>query len=102
MKLRHCGFKLRLTVIPTSSDVGLSAVLLNRARSAANEHADLSKLLAENFDTKIAKRVGELTPVTKALREWENTNNVGFDPGRRLQYFELTLESPGLTRLSRN
>lgn len=41
----------------------------------ALEHDRLSEETAEKFDSKIAKRVGELSRVTKALKEWEDTQN---------------------------
>ncbi|RDW87206.1 putative mitochondrial translation release factor (RF-1) [Aspergillus mulundensis] len=52
----------------------LSPALLTRARNLLAEHADLSDQLATSFDPKIAKRVGELGPVAKALAEWNNAN----------------------------
>lgn len=62
---------------PPLPDSGLSPVLLTRARLLAAEHDKLSESLAESFDTKVAKRAGELTPVTKVLKEWDNANEVG-------------------------
>ncbi|TVY54505.1 Peptide chain release factor 1 [Lachnellula cervina] len=41
----------------------------------ALEHDRLSEETAEKFDSKIAKRVGELSRVTEALKEWEDTQN---------------------------
>ncbi|KAL4992980.1 hypothetical protein BDV10DRAFT_198694 [Aspergillus recurvatus] len=52
----------------------LSSALLTRARNLAAEHANLSNQLATSFDPKIARRVGELGPVAKALAEWNNAN----------------------------
>ncbi|KAJ5910265.1 hypothetical protein N7504_004908 [Penicillium tannophilum] len=57
------------------SDSGLSPVLLTRARLLASEHAKLTDRLAESFDAKIAKRAGELAPVTSVLKEWDNAND---------------------------
>jgi len=51
--------------------------LLTRARLLASEHAKLTDRLAESFDAKIAKRAGELAPVTSVLKEWDNANDVG-------------------------
>lgn len=48
------------------------------------EHANLSKILAESFDAKVARRVGELAPVANALKEWDNTNEVGSGPEKLL------------------
>ena len=41
----------------------------------ASEHDRLSEETAEKFDSKIAKRIGELSRVTEALKEWEDTQN---------------------------
>lgn len=57
-------------------DSGLSPVLLTRARLLAAEHAKLSERLAETFDTKIAKRAGELASVSAVLKEWDDANEV--------------------------
>lgn len=59
-----------------ASNGPLSAALLNRARSVAAEHALLSSRLGETFDAKVAKRVGELTPIVNALAEWDKANEV--------------------------
>ncbi|KAL6233485.1 hypothetical protein BDW75DRAFT_214943 [Aspergillus navahoensis] len=56
------------------TDKYLSSALLTRARNLAAEHANLSNQLATSFDPKIARRVGELGPVAKALAEWNNAN----------------------------
>ncbi|KAI5820635.1 hypothetical protein BZA77DRAFT_301256 [Pyronema omphalodes] len=37
-----------------------------------DEQTELNKKLQDSFDTKLAKRVGELTSVTKALQEYED------------------------------
>lgn len=58
----------------TSTGSNLSASLLSRARSLAAEHSKLSANLADFFDGKIAKRVGELAPVADVLKEWDKTN----------------------------
>ncbi|RAL06306.1 putative mitochondrial translation release factor (RF-1) [Aspergillus ibericus CBS 121593] len=56
-------------------DSGLSPALLARARSLSNEHSTLSAHLAEAFDAKVAKRVGELAPIANTLKEWDHANN---------------------------
>lgn len=50
--------------------------LLTRARSIALEHGQLTEKLANAFDTRAAKRVGECGPVVHALREWEKAHEV--------------------------
>ncbi|RHZ53075.1 putative mitochondrial translation release factor (RF-1) [Aspergillus thermomutatus] len=52
----------------------LSPALLNRARSLAAEHTRLSTHFTDSFDAKIAKRVGELASIAKALREWDRAH----------------------------
>ncbi|KAJ5110742.1 Peptide chain release factor 1 [Penicillium argentinense] len=56
------------------TESGLSPVLLTRARLLAAEHAKLSDRLADSFDALVAKRAGELAPVTFILNEWDNAN----------------------------
>ncbi|KAJ5377882.1 Peptide chain release factor 1 [Penicillium cataractarum] len=56
------------------TDSGLSPVLLTRARLLAAEHAKLSDKLAEAFDAKVAKRAGEIAPVSAVLKEWDSAN----------------------------
>ncbi|KAI9798833.1 MAG: hypothetical protein M1825_004956 [Sarcosagium campestre] len=52
----------------------LSPALLSRARAVDSEHAELSKKVSEDFDARSAKRLGELSPIVNALREWEAAN----------------------------
>ncbi|KAL4864954.1 hypothetical protein BDV12DRAFT_211303 [Aspergillus spectabilis] len=56
------------------TDTDLSSALLVRAQTLADEHATLSNHLATSFDSKTAKRVGELGSVAKALAEWNKAN----------------------------
>ncbi|KAI1874258.1 uncharacterized protein JN550_002837 [Neoarthrinium moseri] len=49
----------------------LPPALLQRARGMAAEHAELQAALADSFDPKAAKRLGELSRVATALAEWE-------------------------------
>ncbi|RYP67091.1 hypothetical protein DL771_007416 [Monosporascus sp. 5C6A] len=49
----------------------LPPVLLQRARNLSAEHRKLAEALLTDYDIKIAKRVGELSRVATALREWE-------------------------------
>ncbi|KAF9887116.1 hypothetical protein FE257_010491 [Aspergillus nanangensis] len=58
----------------TGVDTGLSPALLIRARSLADEHSNLSAQLAESFDAKTAKRIGELAPIANVLGEWDSAN----------------------------
>ncbi len=73
--------------ISTSAKSSISPVLLKRARSIAGEHAKLSIQNAENYDNATAKKIGELSPVTAALVEWDNAQNV------------ITLPAPDTTGL---
>ncbi|KAJ6117674.1 hypothetical protein N7512_007399 [Penicillium capsulatum] len=45
-----------------------------RARLLAAEHTRLSDRLTESFDSQVAKRAGELAPVTSVLKEWDHAN----------------------------
>ncbi|KAJ8121345.1 hypothetical protein ONZ43_g2178 [Nemania bipapillata] len=55
----------------TNTTNSLPRVLLERARGIAQEHDQLTAALESNFDTKTAKRIGELSRVTAALKEWD-------------------------------
>ncbi|KAE8548052.1 hypothetical protein EYB25_009845 [Talaromyces marneffei] len=77
----------------------LSAALLSRARSIAKEHEKLRDVLGENFDTKVAKRLGELAPVAQAVKDWDKThetitelNSLISDPETDSELRSLALE----------
>lgn len=46
--------------------------MLSRARAITNEHATLTEKLANDFDSKAAKRLGEVTSTALALKEYEH------------------------------
>jgi len=48
---------------------------LARAKSIADEHGNLAEKLAHDFDSKAAKRLGELTATTAALKEYESARS---------------------------
>ena len=49
----------------------ISPALLSRARSIAKEYALLGERLAGDYDVRIAKRLGELSTTTTALKEYD-------------------------------
>ncbi|KAL9114171.1 MAG: hypothetical protein Q9227_001943 [Pyrenula ochraceoflavens] len=59
----------------STAEPKFSPVLLQRARAIAAEHAKLSDQNAKSYDTKAAKRIGELTAVTNALKDWDGANS---------------------------
>ncbi|KAL8803254.1 MAG: hypothetical protein Q9182_003285 [Xanthomendoza sp. 2 TL-2023] len=48
--------------------------LLKRANLLAAEHKELSSQIQNEYDGNIAKRIGELAPISRALEEWEAAN----------------------------
>ncbi|KAI2618115.1 release factor [Hypoxylon sp. NC1633] len=64
-----------LRLASTDTNTKLPVVLLKRARNIAAEHEKLASALATEFDPKTAKRLGELSRVANALREWEATQS---------------------------
>ena len=54
--------------------------MLEQARCRYNEHVKLSAQLAAQFDTTIAKRVGELSTAAKAFKAWELASSVSSRP----------------------
>lgn len=63
---------MQSTVAAPSGEI--TPALLSRARSVAKEHASATAKLAIDFDPRAAKKLGELTSVTSALKEWEKAN----------------------------
>ncbi|KAH0536426.1 hypothetical protein FGG08_006695 [Glutinoglossum americanum] len=61
-------------LVASGSD-SISPTLLSRARTVAAEYSKLSKELSEDFNPQTAKRVGELSAVTNALKDWEVASN---------------------------
>ncbi|KAK7972497.1 peptide chain release factor 1 [Apiospora saccharicola] len=54
-----------------AASTNLPPVLLQRARNIATEHAALATTLEQGFDTKAAKRLGELSRVATALQSYD-------------------------------
>lgn len=52
----------------------ITPALLSRAQSLAKEHQQLTEKSREGFDSKLAKRVGELEAIVKSLKELEEAN----------------------------
>lgn len=50
--------------------------LLARARDVAIEHGQLTDKLANGFDTRAAKKLGEYSPIINALGEWDKATEV--------------------------
>ncbi|KAI2467436.1 release factor [Annulohypoxylon bovei var. microspora] len=55
----------------TDAKTTLPPFLLQRARNLATEHDKLASTLETDFDSKTAKRVGELSRVAEALKNWD-------------------------------
>ncbi|KIW61566.1 hypothetical protein PV05_01671 [Exophiala xenobiotica] len=60
---------------PSESFTQISPILLRRARAVAAERDQLSAANAENYDVTVAKKIGELSPVCTALKDWEDAQN---------------------------
>ncbi|EXJ88856.1 peptide chain release factor 1 [Capronia epimyces CBS 606.96] len=59
------------------SEIGpqISPVLLQRARAVAAEHQQLTAANATDYDVGIAKKIGELSSVATALKEWDDAQH---------------------------
>ena len=64
-------------VAQAATSEAIPPALLTRARTVASEHKELTKRLADGFDTRAAKKVGEYSPIVNALQEWDKANEVG-------------------------
>jgi hypothetical protein len=59
-----------------ATDESIPPALLTRARSIAVEHKSLTEKLANGFDTRAAKKLGEYSPIVNALQQWDKANEV--------------------------
>ena len=59
-----------------TESISISPALLGRARSVAAEHGKLTRQLTIEYDTDVAKKVGESSTTVKALEDWESASNV--------------------------
>lgn len=48
--------------------------MLSRARSVAKEHASIASQLASSFDPRAAKRLGQTTSITSALKDYQKAS----------------------------
>ncbi|KAL8724596.1 MAG: hypothetical protein Q9181_006761 [Wetmoreana brouardii] len=71
--LRRPWASCRLQSTAPASDISPS--LLGRARSIASEHDRLFTELQNEYDSHKAQKIGEISPIAKALHEWEKANN---------------------------
>ncbi|KAJ3938405.1 Peptide chain release factor 1, mitochondrial [Colletotrichum fioriniae] len=62
-------------VVPSGGEEKGRVPLLQRARNIAKEHDALAAALEADYDSKTARRVGELSSVVTALREWEKAQS---------------------------
>ena len=61
-----------------TESTSISPALLGKARSVAVEHGKLTRQLAIEYDTEVAKKVGEFSTTVKALEDWEAASNVSW------------------------
>ncbi|KAL5397374.1 hypothetical protein PMIN06_005558 [Paraphaeosphaeria minitans] len=97
---RSAGFQ-RQAAAPAT----VPPALLTRARGIALEHKQLTEKLADGFDTRAAKRVGECGPIVNALGEWEKAHESAAelmsliqDPSSDAELRELATDDLGATR----
>lgn len=83
-QLRHQSSSMFCIVLSTNGVLILAVAasdsippaLLARARNIAVEHKTLTEKLADGFDTKSAKKLGEYGPIVSALEKWDKANEV--------------------------
>lgn len=60
--------------MPVAPQLGdISPALLSRAKSLASQHTTLASQLATEYDARAAKKLGQLTSVTNALKDYEKS-----------------------------
>ncbi|CAA9956628.1 Release factor [Pyrenophora teres f. maculata] len=67
-----CPYAYKVLVI--ASPESIPPALLARARAITSEHKELTEKLANGFDTRAAKKLGEYSPIVSALGEWDKAN----------------------------
>ncbi|KAI3553438.1 RF-1 domain-containing protein [Colletotrichum abscissum] len=72
--IRHASSG-KLSIHVDYATATLPPALLQRARNIAKEHDALAAALEADYDSKTARRVGELSSVVTALREWEKAQS---------------------------
>lgn len=70
----ECG--ISVNSIKVASPESIPPALLARARAITSEHKELTEKLANGFDTRAAKKLGEYSPIVSALGEWDKANEV--------------------------
>jgi peptide chain release factor 1 len=68
--------KFRTLTSAASTQEGVPPALLARARKIASEHKELTEKLANGFDTRAAKKLGEHKGIVEALKNWEKAKEV--------------------------
>lgn len=66
---------LLTTAAATASGDSISPALLSRARLIASEHATLTEQLANDYDARAAKRLGEISTTATAVQEYEDAQS---------------------------
>ncbi|KAJ4403675.1 Peptide chain release factor 1, mitochondrial [Didymella pomorum] len=61
-------------ILAVAASDSIPPALLARARNIAVEHKTLTEKLADGFDTKSAKKLGEYGPIVSALEKWDKAN----------------------------
>lgn len=99
-------FASNITSASQIDNTTVSPFLLDRARASADEHAMLSSQLQDAYDIATAKRVGELSSVTDALKSYENAttslselNTLLQDPDEELRTLASDDLVPATTQL---
>ncbi|KAF2830631.1 release factor [Ophiobolus disseminans] len=67
-------FRRSLRYQSTATSGNVPKALLTRARDIAIEHKVLSEKLANGFDTRAAKKLGEYSPIVNALGKWDKAS----------------------------
>jgi peptide chain release factor 1 len=62
----------------TTSDSTIPSLLLAQAQAIASEHNELTSKLSKEYDARTAKRVGELSSVADALKDWNKASKVHY------------------------
>jgi RNase adaptor protein for sRNA GlmZ degradation len=75
-KLSSIAIRATADNVQAAVSENVPQALLTRARTIAAEHKQLTEKLADGFDTRSAKKLGEYSPIVNALGDWDKANEV--------------------------
>ena len=78
---------------PKTTSESIPRALIDRARTIADEHRQLTAQLSQGFNARAAKQTGATAPIVSALQTWEKAQEVRQGQAVMLDTHMLMLDS---------